>query len=87
MRHNGGFQLAVETFDHAIRLGLIARGAIPYYPELVTQIIPQFWLELRTPICGDSGGSTVACYPPAEEGIGDRFGPNIYNRYGFPANV
>ena len=34
--------LAVETFDHAIRLGVIARCAIPYYPESVTQIIPQF---------------------------------------------
>ena len=77
MRHNGGFQLTVETFDQAIRLRVITRGTIPNNPELITQTIPQFGLELSAPISGDSGWGTITCYPPAEEGIGDRFGIGI----------
>ena len=29
-------------------------------------------------IRGDSGGSLKLCYPPAKEGIGDRFSCNIH---------
>ena len=33
MCHNGCFKLTVETFEHAIRLGVVARCAVSYYPN------------------------------------------------------
>ena len=72
----------METLDHAVRLGVVARCTVSDNAKLTTQIFPQYGFELSPSISGDSGWFTKTSYPPAEGSIGDRFGFNIYDWYG-----
>ena len=73
----------METFDHSVRLGVVARCTVSDNAKLITQIIPQFGFELSPSISGDSGWGTKTSDSPAEKSIGDRFCFNIYDWYSF----
>ena len=68
----------VKTFEHAVRLSVVARCTVSDNAKLVTQIIPQLGFELGASIRSDCGWGLKTIYPPAEESIVNRFGFNDY---------
>ena len=55
MCHIGGLKLMMKTFDHAVRLGVVACSTVSNNDKLITQIIQQFGFEMGPSRSGDSG--------------------------------
>ena len=68
-----------RSFDHAVRLRVVACCIVSDNAKLITQIIPQSGFKLPS-IGGDSGRGPKTSYPPAEEKKKKAcFGFNIYD--------
>ena len=58
----------MKTFDHAVRLRVVAFCIVSDNAKLITQIIPQSGFKLPF-IGGDGGRGPKTSYPPAEETV------------------
>ena len=83
-----GFELAMESFNHAVSLRVVSCCSNTFGTNERHEVVPEIGFKLASTVCDDGQGNTKTRNPPTEEGLSHNFSRAGGEGNGFrPASV
>ena len=68
-----GFELAMESFNHAVSLRVVSCCSNTFGTNERHEVVPEIGFKLASTVCDDGQGNTKTRNPPTEEGLSHNF--------------